>query len=282
MATIYVNPHIKHAILVEPTRIVGRTLQSDGVAIEVGQPISRMLGGYVAYFSADLPFSVDRGDGWEEGHVMVLIQPYQQHRLRRCHGMRTILIEPESVCPAMMEDPCWTPGTAANARWVETIQRGFEEWERLAVIPDRSVDQLVFGRDLPSRKLDPRIAMAVDILAKHPSRLGLSVTVLAQQAGISPSRLSHLFREEIGIPIRSFRAWKRIRNSMAVAASEPVLLNAALDSGYADEPHYSRSMRKYFGQKAHLMQRHWRGAMTFRVNADVAVGNFNAKVLNNL
>jgi AraC-like DNA-binding protein len=264
MATMFVNPLIKHAILVEPTRIVGRTLESDGVAIEVSQPISRLLGGYVAYFSTELPFAVDRGRGWEQGRALVLVQPYQQHRLRRCHGLRTILIEPESVCPAMMDDHCWTPGTASNARWIATMQRGFDEWERLAVIPDRSVDQLVFGRDLPSRTLDPRIAAATDIIARHPSGAGSSVTALARHAGISPSRLSHLFREEVGIPIRSFRAWKRIRNSMALAANEPVLLNAALDAGYADEPHYSRSMRKYFGQRAHLMQRHWRDAMTFR------------------
>jgi AraC-like DNA-binding protein len=249
MATIWVNPLIKHAILVEPTRIVGRTLQSDGVAIEVAQPISRLLGGYVAYFSMDLPFAVDRGRGWEQGHALVLLQPYQQHRLRRCHGLRTILIEPESVCPTIMDDDRWRTGTAANARWIASMQRGFDEWERLGIIPDRSVDQLVFGRDLPSRKLDQRIAAIVDILAKHPSRRESSVTALAQRAGISPSRLSHLFREEIGIPIRSFRAWKRIRNSMALAASEPVLLNAALDAGYADEPHFSRSMRTLWPQR---------------------------------
>lgn len=268
MSTMFVNPRIKHTILFEPKRIVGR-LRSDRVAIDPAQPVSRLLGGYIAYFSADLPFAVDRGKGWEWGHPLILVRPYEKHQLLRCHGLRSILIEPESVCPAAMESECWTPGTAAYQHWVARIEHGFHEWEHLASIPNRSIDELVFGHDLPSRKLDGRIAAAIDTLAALPSSHRASVTALAQGAGLSQSRLSHLFRDEIGVSVRSFRAWKRIRKSIALTANEPILLHAALDAGYADEPHYSRSMRKYFGQHAHLIQRHWRDAMTFRFDTAV-------------
>jgi AraC-like DNA-binding protein len=261
-SSIFVNPRIKHAILVEPKRIVGRTLRSEFVNIEPERPISRLLGGYIAYFSVDLPFAVDRGAGWEQGRDLVLIRPYEKHRLVRCEGLRSVLIEPESVCPSVMEDRRWIAGTKQNRQWIDRIAHGFDEWERLGTVPDRSVDELVFGQNLPPRRLDPRIAEVADVIADYPS--GPSVIALAARVGLSPSRLSHLFREQLGIPVRSFRAWKRIRNSMVLTANEPVLLNAALDAGYADEPHYSRSMRKYFGQHAHIMQRHWRHAMAFR------------------
>lgn len=263
-STIFVNPRIKHAILVEPTRIVGRTLRTKAVNIEPERPISRLLGGYVVYFSVDLPFAVDRGHGWERGSSLVLVRPYEQHRLLRCEGLRTILIEPESVCPRRMEDERWIEGTDANRAWIDRIAVGFEEWERIGTIPERSVDELVFGENLPPRELDSRIAAVVDAISACTSGGASQVLTLARQTGLSASRLSHLFREQLGIPIRSFRAWKRVRNSMALAAGETILLNAALDAGYADEPHYSRSMRKYFGQHAHVMQRHWRSAMTFR------------------
>ena len=259
---IFVNPRITHTILVEPKRIVGRTLLSEFVNIEPERPIKRLLGGYVAYFSVDLPFAIDRGNGWEVSHRLVLMRPYERHWLRRCQGLRTILIEPESVCTLFMDDERWIAGTDANRDWVARIEHGFDEWERLGIVPDRSVDQLVFGADLPPRQIDPRIAEVAELISACAS--SYSVIELARQAGISTSRLSHLFRDQLGIPIRSFRAWKRLRNSIALAASEPILLNAALDAGYADEPHYSRSMRKYFGQHAHLMQRHWRHAMAFR------------------
>lgn len=263
-STIFVNPRIKHAILVEPKRIVGRTLRSEFVNIEAERPITRLLGGYVVYFSVDLPFAVDRGDGWERDHKLVLIHPYEQHKLKRCEGLRTILIEPESVCPLAMQDDRWIEGTTANRSWMDRIERGFDEWERLGIVPERSVDELVFGANLPKRHLDSRIAEVVETISAWPSGPQSHVGTLARQVNLSASRLSHLFRDQLGIPIRSFRAWKRVRNSMALAAREPVLLTAALDAGYADEPHYSRSMRKYFGQHAHLMQRHWRHAMTFR------------------
>jgi AraC-like DNA-binding protein len=263
---IFINPRIKHAILVEPTRIVGRTLRSEFVNIEAERPISRLLGGYVVYFSVDLPFAVNQGHGWEIGRNLVLVAPYRRHELVRCEGLRSILIEPESVCPRVMQDDRWTDGTRANLDWVARIEHGFDEWERLGIVPDRTIDQIVFGDDLPARQLDPRIERGVKAICAQPSASSSSVVALARQAGLSNSRFSHLFREELGIAVRSFRSWKRARNSLAATASEPILLHAALDAGYADEPHYSRSMRRYFGQHPHLMQRHWRRAMTFRQN----------------
>ncbi|RYH13064.1 MAG: hypothetical protein EON57_02645, partial [Alphaproteobacteria bacterium] len=220
MSPIFVNPHIRHAILVEPTRVVSRYLR-EKTAPE--QPIARELGGYAAYFSTDLPFAVDLGVGWVKHQALILVPPYRRHRVQRCHGLRTILIEPESVCPTALTDPCWTPGTAAYARWVARIEAGFGAWERLGMVPNRSVDELVFGRDLPRRRLDQRIAEAVRMLSQQPSEPNSRVPALAAVAGLSPSRLSHLFREEIGTSIRRFRAWKRIRNAMQLAAGEPIL-----------------------------------------------------------
>jgi AraC-like DNA-binding protein len=266
-AEVFVNPQMKHAILVEPKRIVGRTLRSAFVNIEAERPISRLLGGYVVYFSSDLPFAIDRGRGWEREHKLVLVFPYQPHRLLRCEGLRSVLIEPESVCPNFMADDRWIEGTPTNRAWTERIEQGFKEWARLGTVPERTVDELIFGCNLPARALDPRVSYVVEAIAGCPSGPEAQAVTLARQTGLSTSRLSHLFREQLNIPIRSFRAWKRVRNSMALTANEPVLINAALDAGYADEPHYSRSMRKYFGQHAHLMQRHWRHAMTFRAPA---------------
>lgn len=264
-SAIFVNPQVKHAILVEPKRIVGRTLASESVNIETDRPISRLLGGYIAYFSVDRPFALDRGRGWERQDTLALVRPYEPHRLMRCEGMRSVLIEPESVCASVMEeDERWANGTEANRNWVARIKRGFEEWEWLGILPDRSVDEMVFGENLPRRRLDPRIEYAVEAVCALPSDPASSVVTLARRTELSTSRLSHLFRDQLGIAIRSFRAWKRVRNSMELTVGEPILLNAALDAGYADESHYSRSMRRYFGQHAHLMHRHWRDAMTFR------------------
>jgi len=263
-STFFVNPKIKHAILVEPTRIVGRTLRSERVNIEPERPLQRLLGGYVVYFSDALPFALDRGKGWERGRKLVLMRPYEQHWLLRCQGLRTILIEPESVCSSFMEDQRWSEGTEQNRRWAKRIERGFDAWATLGIVPDKSVDESIFGENLPARQLNARIASVITEINACPSGSQSSVTMLARHIGLSTSRLSHLFREQLGIPIRSFRAWKRVRNSIALTVSEPLLLNAALNAGYADEPHYSRSMRKYFGQHAHLMKRHWSHAMTFR------------------
>ena len=247
--------------MVEPTRIVGRLVNAGGGRIDMDQPLSRTLGGYAIYISRGHPFSIERNGVWDLSHRLAVVQPFESHCLRRCEGLRTILIEPESVCSAFMMDGRWIDGAAANTGWMERIDCGFAEWERLGKAPDRPVNETFFGGPLPEPRLDPRIGLVASRLARDP---GWTVTELAALTGLSPSRLTHLFSEQLGIPIRSFRAWKRARNSIALTISEPILLRAALDAGYSDEAHFSRSMRKYFGQHAHLMRRHWRQAMVLR------------------
>lgn len=251
-------------ILVEPTRIVGRTHVRDDIDIEPDRPLDRLLGGYAVYYSPERDFAIDRGDGWKSDHRLVVVEPYAKHRLRRCEGLLTILIEPESVSPEMMRDERWAKGSHSNMRWLARIERGFADWAHLGTVPACSIDEMVFGETLMSRMLDPRIATVVDRIASCPYGERSSVTALAAHTNLSTSRLSHLFREQLDIPIRSFRAWKRARSAIALTVTEPVLLRAALDAGYADEAHFSRSMRKYFGQHANVMSRHWRRTMKFR------------------
>jgi AraC-like DNA-binding protein len=259
-----IKPPTDLTILVEPTRIVGRTHVRDDIDIEPDRPLDRILGGYALYYSPERDFALDRGGGWENDHRLVVVNPYHRHRLLRCEGLLTILIEPESVSPEMMRDERWTRGNNANQRWLARIERGFADWTQLGTIPACSIDEMVFGETLMTRNLDPRIAAVVDRIASCPFGHRSSVTALAALTDLSNSRLSHLFREQFGIPIRSFRAWKRARRAIALTVSEPVLLRAALDAGYADEAHFSRSMRKYFGQRANVMSRHWRRTMKFR------------------
>lgn len=257
-------PNSEYSILMEPTRIVGRIPANGPVDIDADQPVERLLGGYVVYYSGGLPFSLDMGRGWQSSDQLLVVEPYRKHRLRRCPGLRTTLIEPESVNPGIMADERWVAGTASYPAWVERIDRGFTSWLRTGTLPGFSVDEMIFGENLPARELDPRIEMIISQITGRPGGPQLRVEELAESVNLSPSRLSHLFREQLGISMRSFRAWKRVRQAIGLTVSEPVLVRAAVNAGYADEAHFSRSMRKYFGQQANQMRRHWRSSMIFR------------------
>ena len=71
----------------------------------------------------------------------------------------------------------------------------------------------------------------------------------AAEAGLSPSRFLHLFKEETGISFRSFRAWKRARHLLHFANQDINLAHLAQDIGYPDSTHFSHSIRQVYGLK---------------------------------
>lgn len=73
------------------------------------------------------------------------------------------------------------------------------------------------------------------------------LAVAAKRAELSPSRLSHLFRAEVGVPFRSFILWARLRHAAEVASRGSSLTDCALAAGFSDSAHFSRTFRDHFG-----------------------------------
>jgi len=74
-----------------------------------------------------------------------------------------------------------------------------------------------------------------------------SLEEAALAANISPSRLTHLFTDEMGIPFRSFIVWMRLRRTVDEIAGGANLTEAAIGSGFSDSSHLSRVFRERFG-----------------------------------
>jgi len=96
------------------------------------------------------------------------------------------------------------------------------------------------------QSLDPRIIRALKYLNREPG-LNIPVIELAQHVNLSPGRLTHLFRQEIGIPIRRFVLWKKIRLAASAACDGKSLTDAAQCGGFSDSAHFTHSFKKLFG-----------------------------------
>ena len=94
--------------------------------------------------------------------------------------------------------------------------------------------------------LDPRIQKIVESSAT-------SLTATTRKAssplhsGSRLSRLLHLFSEQLGVPYRRFRMWKRLMLSFELLHEQDNMTLAALDSGFADATHFSHAFRDTFG-----------------------------------
>lgn len=94
--------------------------------------------------------------------------------------------------------------------------------------------------------MDERILEVINIL-KHQFDEQVKVTELAARVFISPSRLIHLFTEQVGIPIRKYILWTKILAALNKIIETGNLSQAALYSGFSDAPHFNRTFKKMFG-----------------------------------
>ncbi|WP_339648236.1 helix-turn-helix transcriptional regulator [Halopseudomonas pelagia] len=98
------------------------------------------------------------------------------------------------------------------------------------------------------------IKMPMDMRALHVAQkikkeLPLTSTVaeLAAEVGLSADRLSHLFSDKLGIPIKSYILWAKMRRAVDLIARGEPLSAVAYDVGFSDSAHLTRTIRHFFG-----------------------------------
>ncbi|MCX5582930.1 helix-turn-helix transcriptional regulator [Streptomyces erythrochromogenes] len=70
---------------------------------------------------------------------------------------------------------------------------------------------------------------------------------LAEAVDLSPSRLGHLFAEELGLSFPVYVRWARLRRAMELARGGATLTQAAHRAGFADSSHLTRVFHEMFG-----------------------------------
>lgn len=97
-------------------------------------------------------------------------------------------------------------------------------------------------------QLDPRVA-AILRLARSVILEPRPLARLAQQSGLSPDRLRHLFREQMGLSMQRYVVWQRLFHALEMASSGLSLTEAAHAAAFADSSHLTRVFRETFGLK---------------------------------
>ncbi|KQV61731.1 MULTISPECIES: helix-turn-helix transcriptional regulator [unclassified Duganella] len=94
---------------------------------------------------------------------------------------------------------------------------------------------------------DPRMAAVAGALRAGVAMGRVARDDLASLANLSPSRFSHWFVEQTGLPLRSYRKWLRLELALHRLAHGGNLTDAAHAAGFADSAHLSRTFREMFG-----------------------------------
>lgn len=184
-----------------------------------------------------------RGRG-ELSAPAVLLDADVVHCLRP--GMaRLLYVDRESDAGRMLSPTC-----------VEGV-RCLSVEERLAVLaawpcvahPSLVAMLAALGQSLPHdprRSPDDRVQQLLDALVTRPSG-DATLASLAAEAALSPSRFRHVVKERVGMPLRPYLRWLRLRQALLLAASGQSLTRSAQDAGFADAAHLTRTMQRHFG-----------------------------------
>ena len=98
----------------------------------------------------------------------------------------------------------------------------------------------------PPEQLDERVCRALLWIGDHLSE-PIRLRAVARAAAASESHLAHLFRAQVGLPLRRYVLWRRLRVAVEQATSGQTLTASAHEAGFADAAHLSRTFRDMFG-----------------------------------
>jgi AraC family transcriptional regulator of arabinose operon len=97
------------------------------------------------------------------------------------------------------------------------------------------------------RSLDPRIVAVIEHIARNLDA-AISIADLARAAHLSVSRFSHLFREQVGVPPRTFVEQQRLQRAKELLelTTLPIGIVAA-QIGFSSQFHFARRFHLYVG-----------------------------------
>lgn len=135
-----------------------------------------------------------------------------------------------------------------SLKLIDFLSKGMRENFLESAIKDYLLETFFTQHPLYSfnTKVDDRISNVISFI--HQNLMGnMVMKKLTEEACLSESRLFHLFKKEIGIPIRKYILWCRIRQAIQLVIEGNSLTQAAQVAGFADIAHLTRTFVSFFG-----------------------------------
>ena len=113
----------------------------------------------------------------------------------------------------------------------------------------RLVDDIVSAllcSPLDPMPIDPRITAALNRLRSLPVKK-ISTKAIAEAICLSESRFIHLFKYQMGIPVRRYLLWLRLRDALVQVLNGMSFTHAAHHAGFSDSAHLCRTFKQMSG-----------------------------------
>ncbi|MGN7782297.1 helix-turn-helix transcriptional regulator [Mycolicibacterium sp. 22603] len=150
-------------------------------------------------------------------------------------------------------------GSSDVTRWVAAGYEFVQSMELAAADP-ASILAMIAGARGAEHRPDPRpwhpyVRLAVDRVTELLPE-PVTLAEVANSVGLSPSRLSRLFNEQVGQSFPAYIRWRRLRLAVEALQRGASLTDAAHTAGFTDSAHANRVCHEMFGLSPSLASRH--------------------------
>ena len=178
-----------------------------------------------------------------------IIGPDLAHQLAQTsQAMKMVYLEPEKdstrrIASRLRDGWCALNRAEALALWKQLDQTGLAELSQVVA------DALCPSTATADSATPPHDALMQRLLDELPRPLPEKITArqMAQVVHLSPSRFQHRFVQHTGMAVRTYLRWLRLLTALTAIARGASLTQSAVEAGFADAAHFSRTFRRHFG-----------------------------------
>jgi AraC-like DNA-binding protein len=185
---------------------------------------------------------IEDGTGGRMRAHTVIIPPRMRHRHSACAHVAFMFLDGDDLTSRELSGD-------ADPR-CETWRRDTIDVELpRAPTPEqaRALIASILAAVNPNQTPRPRHPAARRMCQYLDSSDRVDLATLSRKAGLSPRQMRHTFVRDVGLPMRAYLRWKRLRRAMAAVEAGASLTAAAASAGFADSAHLSRVFREHFG-----------------------------------
>ncbi|MCU0425790.1 MAG: AraC family transcriptional regulator [Candidatus Kapabacteria bacterium] len=165
-----------------------------------------------------------------------------RHRLEAEKAQLTILmVEHQSLVVAECMRCCGL--LLHNSLGCYTSEKDSEQWNTLMSKLKQSI-----RREAISRHYDERVRRVVEHIGSNHVEYHTMIPTLQELVHLSESRLSHLFKENVGVSLKKYLLWSKLKSviNLHLYQQEDVF-SALIQSGFYDHAHFCRAFKMMLG-----------------------------------
>jgi len=218
---------------------IGRQIQSQlhkslsmAVIISTGSPFTITIDGITTpYYAAFVPQNIayELKTNEKDTFIFAHIDPYSKNGLMIDHTIN-------SIQPLNPSEYLADVQSLINEEYL-TTNVTYQYIERF-------ISKLM---SYSTHTLDERILGCIDII--RCSEDTLTLDELSTKLHLSHSRLSHLFKSELGITIKQYTQHQKLTRSIKALNEDIPLTKAAFFGGFSSQSHFTNTFKKHFGIK---------------------------------